>query len=112
MFETTTMEETILENLEDHDMEKPQEHVETPHKKNSHKRKPTWAQELLQDAERYGAPDGMHKERKIPKQYNNDLALLCDIINKEHSNYKEAAENKEWKDTMIKEYQLIMKNDV
>ena len=44
----------------------------------------------------------MHRERKIPKHYNNYAALLCDIIDKEPSNYEEAAKKKEWKDAMIK----------
>ena len=37
---------------------------------------------------------------------------MCDFINKETSNYEQAAEWKEWKDAMIEEYQSIMKNDV
>ena len=56
-----TTEETIPEDHEDHDM------VEPLHEKNSHKRKPSWARELIQDAERYGALDGMHRERKRHK---------------------------------------------
>ena len=52
----------------------------------------------------YRAPEGMHRERKIPKPYNNYVSLLCGIIDKEPSNYKEAAEKKEWKDSMIKYY--------
>ena len=36
--------------------------------------------------------------------------MLCDIIDKEPSNY-EAAERKEWKEAMIEEYQSIIKND-
>ena len=40
------------------------------------------------------------------------MALLCDIIEKEPSNYEEVVENKEWKDSMIEEYRLIMNNDV
>ena len=52
-------------------MTEPQDIVEPIHEKNSHKRKPEWAWELIQDAERYGAPDGMHRESKIPKPYNN-----------------------------------------
>ena len=54
----------------------------------------------------------MHRERKRHRPYSNHVSLLCDIINKEPYNYEEAAENKEWKDAMIKEYQSIMKNDV
>ena len=36
------------------------------------------------------------------------VALLCDFIDKEPSNYEEAAEQKEWKDAMIEEYQSFM----
>ena len=36
---------------------------------------------------------------------------MCDIIDREPSTYEEAAEKKEWKDSMIEEYQSIMKND-
>ena len=38
--------------------------------------------------------------------------MLYDIIDEEPSNYEEAVEMKEWKDAMIEEYQLVMKNDV
>ena len=82
--------EAIPEYHEDHDMEEPQEPVEIILKKDSHKRKPTWARELIQEAERYGAPEGMHRERKRPNPYNNYVALLCDIIDKEPSSYEEA----------------------
>ena len=54
----------------------------------------------------------MHRERKRTRSYSNCVALLCDIIDKELSNYEEAVEKKECKDAMIEEYQLIMKNDV
>ena len=54
----------------------------------------------------------MHREIKIPKPYNNYLALLCDSIDKENYNYKEEIENKKWKDAMIEENKLIMKNHV
>ena len=42
--------EAILEDHKDHDMAEPQELVEKLLKKDSHKRKPTWAQELIQEA--------------------------------------------------------------
>ena len=47
----------------------------------------------------------MHKERKRTRSYSSYVALLCDFIDKEPSNYEEAAEKKEWKDAMIQEYQ-------
>ena len=104
--------EAIPEENEDHSMTKPQEIVETFLEKDSHKRKPTWARELLREDERYGAPEGIHRERKRAKPYNSYVALLCDIIDKEPSTYEEATEKKEWKDAMIDKYQSITKNDV
>ena len=47
--------EVILEDHEDHDTKEPQELVETFLEKDSHKRKPTWAQELIREVERYCA---------------------------------------------------------
>ena len=35
----------------------------------------------------------MHRERKRPKPYNNYVALLCDIIDREPSNYVEDVKN-------------------
>ena len=46
------------------------------------------------------------------RPYSGYVALLCDIIDKEPSNYEEVAKNKESKDAMIKEYHPIMTNDV
>ena len=85
------IEETIPEDHEDHDMTEPQEPVKTMLKKDSHKRKPSWACELIREAERYGAPEGIHRERKRENPYNSYVALLCDNIDKEPSTYEEAA---------------------
>ena len=61
---------------------------------------------------RYGAPEENHRERKRTRSYSGYVALLCDFIDKETSNYEEVVERKEWKDVMIEKYQSIMKNDV
>ena len=53
--------EAIPEDPEDHDMTEPQEPVETFLEKDSHKRKPTWAWELIQEDERYVAPEEINK---------------------------------------------------
>ena len=95
------MEETNPEYHEYHDMEESQDHAEPLHEKNSQKIKPAWEQELIQYEKRYGTLDGMHRERKRPKTYNIYVALLCDIIDRETSNYEEAIEKKEWKDAVI-----------
>ena len=75
-------------------------------------RKPTWAREIILEAERYGAPEGIHRERKRVKPYNSYVALLCDIIDREPSTYEEATEKKERNNAMIEEYQSIMNNNV
>ena len=61
---------------------------------------------------KYDTPDGMHRESKRPRPYNSYVALLCDIIDKDPSNYEEATWKKKLKDTMIEDYQSIMKNYV
>ena len=84
----TTMNEATLE--EDREMEEPQEPVDPPHDKNVYKRKLAWVREAIQGVERYGASEEMHRERKRTRSYSNYVSLLCDIIDKEPSNYEEA----------------------
>jgi hypothetical protein len=79
---------------------------------NTKKRRPTLAREIIQDAEKYGAPDGSFRESKRPRPYSSYVALLSDIIDAELTCYEEAAEKKEWKDAMIEEYWSIVKNDI
>ena len=40
------------------------------------------------------------------------MEFLSDIIDVEPTSYGEPAEKKEWKDSMVEEYQYIIKNDV
>jgi hypothetical protein len=47
---------------EDHEMVEPQRFAETSTKK----RRPAWSREIIQDAEKYGAPDGSFRESKKP----------------------------------------------
>ena len=106
----TTMNEEVQE--EDREFEEPQSPVDPPLEKNPHKRNPSWVKELIQGVKRYGALTENHIERKRTRSCSEYVALLCDFIDKEPSSYEEATERKEWKDAMIEEYQLIMKNDV
>ena len=97
---------------EDREIEESHELVDPPQENNPHKRKPAWVQEAIQGAERYGTLEEIHRERKRTRSCSSYVALLCDIIDKEPSNYEEDEEKKEWKDAMIEKYQSIMKNDV
>ena len=49
---------------------------------------------------------------KRSKPYSGYVALICDLVDQEPTNYEEAAQKKEWVEAMTKEYQSIMKNDV
>ena len=42
---------------EDQEMEEPRELINPPQGNNPYKRKPAWVQEIIQGAERYGAPE-------------------------------------------------------
>ena len=79
---------------EDREMEEPQNPIDPPHEKKPYKRKPAWVWEAILGVQIYGAPKGIHIERKRPNPYSSYVSLLCDIIKKEHSSYEEAAEKK------------------
>jgi hypothetical protein len=97
------------ETQEDHDMIESQE---PPQMTISHKRKPAWARELIQDGEKYGAPEGTMRQIKKPTPFSNYMALMCDLIENEPTCFEEAIQKKEWVDAMTEEYQSVIKNDV
>ena len=78
----------------------------------SHKRIPTWAREVIEEAKRHGAPEGTIKEIKKPKSYPSYMDLMCDLVDKEPTFFEKAIKQKEWDDAMVEEYQSIIKNDV
>jgi hypothetical protein len=97
------------ELLEDHDIVEVQE---PPQMTFSHKRKPAWARELIQDGEKYGLPEGTSRQVKRPKPFSSYMALICDLPDEEPTCSEEAIQRKEWPDAMAEEYQSIMKNEV
>ena len=48
----------------------------------------------MQEAEIYGAPEGMHREIKKENPYKNYVDLLYDIVDKEPSTYEEVSEKR------------------
>ena len=98
--DTTMNEET---QVEDREFEEPQRPVDPTLEKNPHKRKLSWVREIIEGSEIYVAPEENHRERKRTRSYSRYVALLCDFIGEEPSNYEEAAEWKEWKDAMIQD---------
>ena len=65
----------------EHDMEEPQKPKDPPWEMTTYKGRPTWAHEIIQDAEKYGALDRSFRESKRPWIYCNYMDLLSDIIN-------------------------------
>jgi hypothetical protein len=102
----TSLDEEILE---DHDVV---DFQEPPQMTISHKRKPAWARELIQDGEKYGVPEGTTRHVKRPRPFSSYMALMCDLLEKEPTCFEEAIQKKEWANAMTKEYQSIIKNDV
>ena len=94
---------------EDHDMLEPQE---PPTMNMSGKRNPTWVREIVQEADKYGAPEGSTRVSKKSKTFSSYVALMCDIVDKEPTSYEEVIQKKEWVEAITEEYQLIMKNYV
>ena len=57
-------------------MIEPQEPIEKFLEKDSHKRKPVWAWEILQEVERYGTIEGIHRDKKKEK-YTIAMCPCC-----------------------------------
>jgi hypothetical protein len=75
------------EILEDHDIV---EFHEPPQMTISHKRKPAWAREIIQDGEKYGVLEGTTRQVKRPKPFSSYMALMCDLLEKEPTCFEEA----------------------
>ena len=97
---------------EDHDMIEPQRPKDFPNEMISHKRRPAWAHEIIEEEERYGVPEGTIRESKKPKPYPSYVALMCNLVDKENTCFEEETKQKEWVDYMVEEYQSIINNDV
>jgi len=78
-----------------------------PVRENNRKR-PGWFRDTIQDASGHTAPRGTFRESKRPQRYSGYTALMSQISDSEPSSFEEAV----WKDTMMEEYQSIIKNDV
>jgi hypothetical protein len=76
------------------------EFQEPPQMTISHKRKPAWARELIQDGEKYGVPEGTTRQMKRPKTFSSYTALMCDLLEKEPTCFEEAIQKREWADAM------------
>ena len=88
-------------------MVEPQETIETPHETISTRKIPSWARDIIQEEEGYGALEGRERLRI----HSNYVELMCNLVDEEPTCFEEASKKKEWMDAMIQEYQSILKND-
>ena len=63
---------------------------EPPTMEISRKRNPAWEREIIQEPERYGAPESSTRISKNPKPFSSYVALMCDLVDQEPTNYEEA----------------------
>ena len=49
-----------------------------------------WVREIIQEPEKYGAPEDSTRTRKRSKPYSSYVALMCDLVDQEPIVYKEA----------------------
>jgi hypothetical protein len=78
----------------------------------SHKRNPSWAREIIQFGEKYGALERTMRQVKKPKPFSSCMDLMCDLLEKNPTFFEEAIQKKEWADALTKEYQSIINNYV
>jgi hypothetical protein len=76
------------------------------------KRKLGWLKEIVQEAKRIVAPKGTFMERKRPHRFGGYAALMHNISDAKPYSFEEEDKIQVWKDSMLKEYRSIIKNNV
>ena len=67
---------------------------EPPHMNIYEKIKPSWAHEIIQEEEMYGAPEGSTRQSKRPKPIPSFMDLMCDLVDKEPTCFEAGVQNK------------------
>ena len=79
----------------------------------SRKRKPSWLQELMKEAEQsVGPPKREVKESRAPERFSSYMAQVTSLRDTVPDTYEEASAHQVWRDAMMEEYNSIMKNEV
>ena len=55
----------------------------------SRKRKPVWVREIIQKAEKHGAPEGSTRVSKRSKPFSSYVVLMCALLHQEPTSYEE-----------------------
>jgi hypothetical protein len=79
----------------------------------SGKRIPRWFQETLKEArENVGDPKSHIRDRRPPIRLGAYLALVTSIKDTEPHNFAQAVDQQVWRESMVEEYDSIVRNDV
>ena len=71
----------------------------------------TEAERLAQDAEKVvGSPTAQRRQRQSPDRYTGYMALMIKCVVTEPSSFEEAVEDPAWVDSMVEEYDSIVRN--
>jgi hypothetical protein len=73
----------------------------------SHKRKTAWARELIQDGEKYGAPEGSMRQIKKPKPFSSYMSLMYDLIENDPTFFEQTIQKKKKKGELL-EFKLLL----
>lgn len=79
---------------------------------NNKRKRPLWARKMIEEVDKYATSKGTFRESKGFDKFSSYVALMSEIIKSEPSHVKEALKHQVWKDSMSKEYQSIVQNDV
>ena len=66
------------------------------------KEKTCLGKEIIQEGEKYGAIEGSKRESKRLNPFPKYVALMCDLVDQEPTNYEEAEKKKERVEAMTK----------
>ena len=77
--------------FEDHDVLEPQE---PPTMDISRGRKLAWVRQIMQEAERYGSPEGSTITSKRSNPYSSYVDLICHLVDQEPTKYEESVQKK------------------
>jgi hypothetical protein len=84
-----------------------------PQDTTSKRKKPKWLRDILRDAQgSVGNPKQAVRESKPPERFCSYIAMVSNIRESKPSTFEEATIRQVWRDSMMEEYNSIMKNDV
>jgi hypothetical protein len=75
-------------------------------------KQPAWLEATLQEVEGLKAPYGTSRKSKKPKKFSSYASYMMKILDEEPTTFEEAVQKGQWKQSMTKEHQSIMTNEV